>query len=153
MRLSCCVPLTCPVCLFAGKAGHGRGSSTSLCAFVCLPASVPPNFLFVFPCVHKHLSDLLLPILLPVSHSQCPRPQWGAAHPPSFSAGTVAFCHPSDGTSLPLSCENRPSCCDKLSPSAPQCLSSYVQGSILLSGLLRCSQHVAVHTQGQQPIR
>lgn len=52
--------------------GWGRGAlGMSLCVFVSLPACAPANFLFVIPCVHTHLADLLLPFLPPVSHSQC----------------------------------------------------------------------------------
>lgn len=113
----------CPMCLFRGGAVSGH-VSLCLCLSTC---SIPPNLLFVFPWVHTHFSHFLFPFLSPVSHFWCHQ-----AYSLSTPTVKVAFCHPSDGMSLLLSCEDHPSLGDKLSSVVPQHLSSHALGSHLL---------------------
>lgn len=102
----------------------------SLCVFVCLPVCVPANFLFVVPCVHTcALQICAFPSFCLSVIPGATGPQRGAAYSLPFPMVTIAFCHPSDGMSLPLSCEACPSWGDKLSPSASRHLSSHTPGS------------------------
>lgn len=119
-----------PVCLIArGGAGEGEPwACRSVSLSLYLPVPLPTFYLSFLVCTRISQICSFPSFRLSVIPSAT-GPQWGAAYSLPFPTVTIAFCHPSDGMSLPLSYEDRPSRGDRLSPLAPQHLSSHAPGS------------------------